>query len=70
MEGYTGRQQSGHKPKNYGGYKDRWIDTDGYTDRQQGDIISLVHFFFQNKESRLTRNPSFSALSQTMRNEH
>jgi hypothetical protein len=27
------------------GYTDRWIDIDGYTDRQQGDLISLNSFF-------------------------
>jgi hypothetical protein len=29
---------------------DRWTDTD--TDRQHGDLISLLLFFFSNEESR------------------
>jgi hypothetical protein len=35
-----------------GGYTDRWTDRGEYTDRQQGDLISLV-YFFQNKERML-----------------
>jgi hypothetical protein len=27
------------------GYTDRWAGTDGYTDRQQDDLISLLTFF-------------------------
>jgi hypothetical protein len=28
-------------------YADRWTDTKGYIDRQQGDLISLLRFFFK-----------------------
>jgi hypothetical protein len=35
--------------RNYGGYTDRWTDTDGHTDRQEGDHISPVLFFQEGK---------------------
>jgi hypothetical protein len=33
-----------------------WTDTDGYTDRQQADIVSLL-LFFRNKKSRVKTKP-------------
>jgi hypothetical protein len=35
-----------------GGYTDRRGDTDVYTDRTKGDIISLF-YFFRNEKNRL-----------------
>jgi hypothetical protein len=30
-------------------FTDRWVDTKGYKNRQQGDLISLLLFFLNNE---------------------
>jgi hypothetical protein len=55
------------KSKNLGEYIDSWADKDGYTDRQQGDLISLL-LFFQNQESRL-KTKSLRVINKAFRHE-